>query len=92
MVEKSRLDDVPTTDAHNRLAIQIVSLIVNQPAAAGGTLSDILALCESVLVGVVLRCFELGGDEIVLDAVVGRVKERLAKARLEDLEAKGSGE
>jgi hypothetical protein len=92
MVEKSRLDDMPTTDAHNRLAIQIVSLIVNEPAAAGGTLSDILALCESVLVGVVLRCFELGGDEIVLDAVVGRVKERLAKARLEDLEAKGSRE
>jgi hypothetical protein len=91
MVEKSRLDNVPTTDLHNRLAIQIVSLIVNEPTAAGGTLSDILALCESVLVGVVLRCCELGGDEIVLDAVVARVKERLAKARLEDLEAKGSG-
>jgi hypothetical protein len=31
------------------------------------------------------------GDAKVLDLVVGRVKERLAKARLEDLEPKGNG-
>jgi AcrR family transcriptional regulator len=48
--------------------------------AAGGTISDGMMLCESVLAGVVLGCFELGSDAKVLDLVVGRVKERLAKA------------
>jgi hypothetical protein len=31
------------------------------------------------------------GDAKVVDLVVGRAKERLAKARLEDLEPKGNG-
>jgi len=73
------------------LAKQIVSMIVHEPIAAGGTISDIMFLCESVLVGVVLDCFQLGSDERALDAIVSRVKERLAKARLEDLEMKGEG-
>ena len=42
-------------------------------------------------VGVLLECFKLGDDVKMLDLIVGRVKERLAKARLEDLETKGSG-
>jgi hypothetical protein len=41
------------------------------------------------LVGVVLGCFQLGSDERALDAIVSRVKERLAKVRLEALEMKG---
>jgi hypothetical protein len=91
MVDKPKLDDAAATELHNRLATQIVALIVNEPIAAGGTLSDVMALCESVLVGIVLRCFELGSDVKVLDLIAGRVTERLAKARLEDLEAKGRG-
>lgn len=87
MARNSRLDDEAATELHNRLANQIVV----QPIAAGGTISDVMMLCESVLVGVVLGCFELGSDAEVLDLVVGRVKERLAKARLEDLEPKGRG-
>jgi hypothetical protein len=54
-------------------------------------MSDVMMLCESVLVGVLLECFKLGDDVKMLDLIVGRVKERLAKARLEDLETKGSG-
>lgn len=38
----------------------------------------------------VLGCFQLGSDVKVLDLIVGRVKERLAKVRLEDLEMKGN--
>jgi hypothetical protein len=90
MARNSRLDDEAATELHNRLANQIVAQIVNEPIAAGGTISDV-TFCESVLVGVVLGCFELGSDAKVLDLVVGRVKERLAKARLEDLESKGRG-
>jgi hypothetical protein len=91
MARNSRLDDEAATELHNRLANQIVAQIVNEPIAAGGTISDVMMLCESVLVGVVLGCFELGSDAKVLDLVVGRVKERLGKARPEDHEPKGNG-
>jgi hypothetical protein len=88
---KSKLDDVAATEVHDRLAKQIVSQIVNEPIAAGGNISDVMVLCESVLVGVVLGCFQLGSDVKAFDLIVGRVKDRLAKIRLEDLETKGSG-
>jgi hypothetical protein len=91
MSGKPRLDDEAGAELHNRLAKQIVEQIVKEPIAAGGTMSDVMMLCESVLVGVVLGCFQLGSDVKVLDVIVGRVKQRLARARLEDLETKGSG-
>ena len=91
MAEKSRLDDAVAAELLNRLAKQIVAQIVNEPIAAGGTMSHVMMLCESVMVGVVLGCFQLGSDVKALDLIVGRVKERLAKVRLEELETKGSG-
>ena len=91
MVGTTRLDDVAAAELHNRLAKQIVSQIVNEPIAAGGTMSDVMMLCESVLVGVVLGCFQLGRDVKAFDLIVTRVKERLARVRLEDLETKGRG-
>ena len=57
MDQKSELDNVAATEVHNRLAKQIVSQIVNEPIAAGGNISNVMVLCESVLVGVVLGCF-----------------------------------
>jgi hypothetical protein len=69
----------------------IVSEILYAPICDGGSMSDVMMLCESVLVGVLLECFKLGDDVKMLDLIVGSVKERLAKARLEDLETKGSG-
>jgi hypothetical protein len=91
MAQKPTFDDEAATELHNRLANRIVSKIVNEPIAAGGTMSDVMALCESVLVGVVLRCFHLGNDAKAFDLIVTRVKERLAKIRLEGLETKGRG-
>ncbi|MGO4722194.1 MULTISPECIES: hypothetical protein [unclassified Inquilinus] len=91
MSGESRLDDEAAVEFHNRHAKQIVEQIVKEPIAAGGTMSDVMVLCESVLVGVVLGCFQLGSDVKVLDLIVGRVKERLAKVRLEDLEPEGNG-
>jgi hypothetical protein len=79
------------TTVRSRIANQIVSQIVNEPIAAGGSISDVMALCESVLVGVILGCFQLGSDIKALDLIVSRVKERLSKIRLEDLKTKGSG-
>ncbi|HEX4614746.1 MAG TPA: hypothetical protein VGJ81_12950 [Thermoanaerobaculia bacterium] len=87
----TKLDDEAAAELHNRLAKQIVDQIVKEPIASGGTMSDVMMLCESVLVGVVLGCLPLGHDVKVLDLIVGRVKERLARVRLEDLDAKGNG-
>jgi hypothetical protein len=87
----TKLDDEAAAELHNCLAKQIVDQIVKEPIASGGTMSDVMMLCESVLVGVVLGCLPLGHDVKVLDLIVGRVKERLARVRLEDLDAKGNG-
>jgi hypothetical protein len=85
------LDTEAAVELHNRLAKQVISTIVHEPIAAGGTVSDIMFLCESVLVGVLLHCFQLGSDERALDAIVSQVKERLAKVLLEDLKPEGNG-
>lgn len=77
---------------HNRLAKQIVAQIADYPIVAGWTMADVMALCECVLVGVLVRCFELGSDVKMLDVIVGRVKERLTKVRLENLETGGVGD
>ena len=90
MTEESAPEQIAAAERHNRLAKQIVSEIVYEPICAGGSMSDVMMLCESVLVGVLLECFKLGDDVKMLDLIVGRVNERLAKARLEDLETKGS--
>ena len=91
MSGKPGLDDEAAAELHNRLAKRIVDQIVKEPIAPGGTMSDVMMLCESVLVGVVLGCLPLGQDVKVLDLIVGRVKEQLAKVRLEDLKPKGNG-
>jgi hypothetical protein len=84
-------EQIAAAERHNRLTKQIVLEMVYAPLSNGGTMSDVMILFESVLVGVLLECFKLGDDVKMLDLMVGRVKERLAKARLEDLETKGSG-
>lgn len=77
------------SDIHNRLAGQIVASIVKPPLEAGGQFTDVLVLLESVIVGVLLVGVKLGGDEIVFDAVVERVKQRLAELRLKDIKTEG---
>ena len=91
MSDRPPLTIEAATELHNRLAKQIVREMVGEPIAAGGTMSDIMMLCESVLVGVMIECFRLGSDVKMLDVIVGRVKDRLAKARLENIEIEGNG-
>jgi hypothetical protein len=54
--KKRRLDDIAATERHNRLAKQIVSQIVNEPITGGGTMSDVMMLCEGVLLPTRQRC------------------------------------
>ncbi len=76
-------------ELHNRLAGQIVASIVRPPIEAGGAYTDVMILAESVLVGVALACIKLGGDNVVLDVMFERAKERLSEIRLGDIEPAG---
>lgn len=74
---------------HNRTAGEIVKQIVRPTLEAGGQMTDVLVLLESVVLGVILVAVKLGGDEIVLDQVVAGAKARLAEQRLGPIETKG---
>jgi len=77
-------------EIHNELAGKIVASIVKPPLEAGGQLTDVMVLLESVILGVVLMAVKLGGDEVVLDEVMLHVKERLAEQRLSTIEPSGN--
>lgn len=77
-------------DLHNRLAGQIVASIVRPPIEAGGDITDVMVLTESVLAGVILTVVRPGGDEVVLDVLFANVKRRLAEIRLGRIETGGS--
>lgn len=76
-------------DLHNRLAGRINASIIKPILESGGDFADVLVLLESIIFGVILTSTKLGGDEAVLDAIVQRVKERLAKERLGNLSTAG---
>lgn len=76
---------------HNKLAGAIASQIVRAPLTTGGKIEDVMILTESVIVGVALACIRLGGDEKVLDLMVGSAKQRLASIRLKDAPTAGRG-
>lgn len=82
------------SDIHNRIVGEIVKSIVVPPLTAGGDYKDVMVVLESVIAGVVLGMFKLGGDNIVLDTVMDaakvRVQEIMARDRLGPLETKGS--
>lgn len=77
-------------DLHNQLAGEIVKSIIKPVYAAGGGPTDVLVLTESVLICVALYIIKTGGDNLVLDLMVDRARERLAEIRLRDIETKGS--
>ncbi len=74
---------------HNKLAGEIVASIVRPVIDSGGSYSNVLVLFESVTVGVMLVVAKLGGDNVVLDAVLQGARDRLAEMRLTDIDTKG---
>jgi hypothetical protein len=75
---------------HDAEVSRLVHDFIGPTLAAGGTVTDVMVLLESVLFGFVLLTVKLGGDEIVLDTLVEGVKRRLAERRLGNLTAEGS--
>lgn len=66
---------------HNQLAGGIVASIVEPVIEAGGSLSDVMVLTESVIVGVALVTIKLGGTDKVLDIILAAAKARLTMIR-----------
>lgn len=77
------------SEHHNAKAVELVNEIVRGPIQAGGDLTSVLVLLESVITGVCLATIKLGGDELVLDEVMKNAKVRLAKARLQNITPRG---
>jgi hypothetical protein len=77
------LDSAAAAQLHNRLSQAILPLVITEPIEAGGTISDVLLLCETVIVAVALEFFRPGTDDMLLDAIFQRVKERLVDGRAE---------
>lgn len=78
------------SELHNRLAGDIVKAIVKPILDSGGSMTDVLVLTESIVLGVILMAVKLGGDEIVLDTLVEGVKRRLAEQRLGPITTAGN--
>ena len=68
-----------TAEWHNRLAERIVAQVLDEPIVGGGTMSDVLLLLESVMVGVVGNAFPPHSVVQGLEAVTARATERLAR-------------
>lgn len=69
-------------EIHNRLAGQIVASIVKPPLEAGGQMTDVLVLLESVVTGVILVASKQNGTTFVFDKLIEGVTARLAEHRL----------
>lgn len=76
-------------EVHNASAGDIVRQIVRQTLAAGGEMTDVMVLLESVVTGVMLVAVKLGGDDKVLPTLVAGVEQRLAEARLAPIKPEG---
>ena len=68
-------------EIHNRDVGGIVKAIIKPTLDAGGDMSSVLVLLESVIVGVLLFAAKVGGDEPVLETLMEGVKTRLAEQR-----------
>lgn len=76
-------------DLHNRTVTEIMPLIL-LPLREGGTMTEVLTILESVIVGTIGVAVRSGGDDHVIDMVVAAAKERLVDIRTLGGPARGS--
>jgi hypothetical protein len=80
MAERSMIEK---SDLHNKASKECMAALY-QVLKAGGTVEELLVTLESVIFGVALTVIKFGGDAIILDAMMERVKGRLAEKRAAD--------
>jgi hypothetical protein len=76
-------------EIHDRHAGEIVKRIVRLTLDAGGDITDVLALLESVVTGVLTVAVKRGGDQPVLDVFIEGVHQRMAQVTLGNLPTQG---
>jgi hypothetical protein len=69
-------------EIHNRLAGELVKTIVETPIEAGGKMTDVLVLLESVVTGVLTVAIKMGGDDSVIPIFNKNIKDRMAYIRI----------
>ena len=82
--------DEAESDAYNELSMGIGRSLVKGTFSHGGDTSDALVVLESVVVGTCLTLIKLGGDEAILEVMMQRARERMAEARLKDIQPEGT--
>jgi hypothetical protein len=91
MSSPRNVGDVEAVEFSNRLAEEVVSKIVDGTLERGGAASDILIVCESVVVGLIFACLKQyratetpGAPENLLVALTTRLKEWLVEISREE--------
>lgn len=86
-MKRNTLSDHDAAELIRQLTRELVPRMVDEPLRAGGSLADVLMLCEDVLTNVILECFKHGVDstmpnaaETILRAICTRVSGRLREA------------
>ncbi len=69
-------------DRHNRVALDLVRVIVTDTIASGGDGADAFYLLETVCVGALSVLGRPGADEITVDRLASDVLRRLGDERL----------
>jgi len=91
MSNPGSVGEVEAVEFSNRLAEEVVSNIVAGTLERGGAASDILIVCENVVIGLIFACLKLYGateapeaPERLLVALTARLKERLVEIAREE--------
>ena len=75
---------------HNRIADDIMKLMLEPITDHEGDYTDVLLLLESIITGIVLGIVKEGSEETVLDKVVETTKKRMAMIRLSEAAPHGN--
>lgn len=77
------------SDLHNQIVGPIVSSIVKPPIEAGGSVTDVMVVLESVVLGVMIATGRLGMSSEAVDVLAKAVKRRLCEVSALDGEPAG---
>ncbi len=69
-------------DRHNRVALEVVTMIVSDTIANGGDGCDSFFLLESVCVGCLAVLGRPGTEDVMVDRLATDIKQRLGEKRL----------
>lgn len=76
------MNEKEKSDKHNRLVTEIVTKVMTET----DSIPEAMVVLESIVLSMYLMNVKNGGDDIVMDAMMLAVKQRLAQKRAENEE------